>query len=337
MLNHLGMHPHHLIPRDVYMKNDIPVAGVRPPGRAPCRFGTDPATSVLDANCKAHELDNLYVVDTSFFPSIGAVNPALTAMANALRVGDHLSTPRLTARRHGEAQADGAPRARSASSTLAGLVQGITLVTFPAASSIFTSPTQYGLTQHAVRRDVPAAGRHGDRRLAARREAGAPARASSACSSSGWSPTSPHALLVVSAARHRATGRVAYPLLLLATACLGARLRADRPGAQHVRRRVPPRPRPTVRCWCSTRCSGWAPRWRRCSSRCSSGSGSGGGCPCCRPCLLAGAAAGRAPAAAAGRRRGRASARRLARPRGIPRGASGCSPASRCCTASARP
>ena len=41
-----------------------------------CRFGHDPATSVLDANCKAHEVDNLYVVDTSFFPSIGAVNPA---------------------------------------------------------------------------------------------------------------------------------------------------------------------------------------------------------------------------------------------------------------------
>ena len=54
------------------------------------RFGTDPATSVLDENCKTHELDNLYVVDTSFFPSIGAVNPALTAMANAIRVGDHL-------------------------------------------------------------------------------------------------------------------------------------------------------------------------------------------------------------------------------------------------------
>ena len=50
----------------------------------------DPATSVLDVNCKAHELDNLYVVDTSFFPSIGAVNPALTAMANAIRVGEHL-------------------------------------------------------------------------------------------------------------------------------------------------------------------------------------------------------------------------------------------------------
>ncbi len=55
------------------------------------RFGTDPATSVLDTDCKAHEVDNLYVVDTSFFPSIGAVNPALTAIANALRVGDHLT------------------------------------------------------------------------------------------------------------------------------------------------------------------------------------------------------------------------------------------------------
>jgi len=88
-LGHLGLHPHHLIPRDVYMKNDIPVAGcAHQAGTA--RFGRDPATSVLDTNCKAHELDNLYVVDTSFFPSIGAVNPALTAMANAMRVGEHL-------------------------------------------------------------------------------------------------------------------------------------------------------------------------------------------------------------------------------------------------------
>jgi choline dehydrogenase-like flavoprotein len=54
------------------------------------RFGTDPAESALDVNCRAHDVDNLYVVDTSFFPSSSAVNPALTAMANALRVGDHL-------------------------------------------------------------------------------------------------------------------------------------------------------------------------------------------------------------------------------------------------------
>jgi choline dehydrogenase-like flavoprotein len=89
MLSHLGMHPNHLIPRNLYMKNEISIGGVAHQAGT-VRFGTDPATSVLDVNCKAHELDNLYVVDTSFFPSIGAVNPGLTAMANALRVGDHL-------------------------------------------------------------------------------------------------------------------------------------------------------------------------------------------------------------------------------------------------------
>jgi choline dehydrogenase-like flavoprotein len=88
MLDGLDMHEH-LIQRSLYMKNDVGVAGVAHQSGT-CRFGTDPKTSVLDTNCKAHELDNLYVVDTSFFPSIGAVNPALTAMANALRVGDHL-------------------------------------------------------------------------------------------------------------------------------------------------------------------------------------------------------------------------------------------------------
>jgi choline dehydrogenase-like flavoprotein len=89
MLGHLGLHPDHLIPRRAYLKTTIPVAGCAHQAGT-CRFGTDPATSVLDVDCRAHEVDNLYVVDTSFFPSIGAVNPALTAMANALRVGDHL-------------------------------------------------------------------------------------------------------------------------------------------------------------------------------------------------------------------------------------------------------
>jgi choline dehydrogenase-like flavoprotein len=55
-----------------------------------CRFGTDPATSVLDLNCRTHDIDNLYVVDSSFFPSNAGVGPALTVIANALRVGDHL-------------------------------------------------------------------------------------------------------------------------------------------------------------------------------------------------------------------------------------------------------
>jgi choline dehydrogenase-like flavoprotein len=89
MLGHIGMHEHHLLPRHAYLKSEIPVAGVAHQAGT-CRFGTDPKTSVLNVDCRAHELDNLYVVDTSFFPSIGAVNPALTAMANALRVGDHI-------------------------------------------------------------------------------------------------------------------------------------------------------------------------------------------------------------------------------------------------------
>lgn len=88
MLKHLDMHEH-LIPNNVYFGKHIPLAGV---GHqcGTCRFGHDPKTSVLDVNCKAHDLDNLYVVDASFFVSIGAVNPSLTIIANALRVGDHL-------------------------------------------------------------------------------------------------------------------------------------------------------------------------------------------------------------------------------------------------------
>ena len=89
MLGHLGMEHDHLLGHHAYLRNEIPVAGVAHQAGT-CRFGADPATSVLNTDCRAHEVDNLYVVDTSFFPSIGAVNPALTAMANALRVGDHL-------------------------------------------------------------------------------------------------------------------------------------------------------------------------------------------------------------------------------------------------------
>jgi choline dehydrogenase-like flavoprotein len=77
------------IPRWSVLGQQIPIAGIAH-NCGTVRFGHDPATSALDVNCKAHDLDNLYVVDTSFFPSSSAVNPALTAMANALRVGDHL-------------------------------------------------------------------------------------------------------------------------------------------------------------------------------------------------------------------------------------------------------
>jgi len=89
IMNHTGIAEHHVLGKNFYMDMSIPVAGCAHQAGT-CRFGTDPATSVLDVNCKAHELDNLYVVDTGFFPSIGAVNPALTAMANALRVGEHI-------------------------------------------------------------------------------------------------------------------------------------------------------------------------------------------------------------------------------------------------------
>jgi choline dehydrogenase-like flavoprotein len=88
LLQHLDMHPH-LVPRNLFVDNRIPLAGVAHQNGT-VRFGRDPKTSALDANCRAHDVDNLYVVDGSFFPSSGAVNPALTIMANALRVGDHI-------------------------------------------------------------------------------------------------------------------------------------------------------------------------------------------------------------------------------------------------------
>jgi len=90
MLGKLGMHEHHLLDRSLYLHKSMPI-GATAHQAGTVRFGRDRATSALDVNCKAHDLDNLYVVDTSFFPSIGAVNPSLTAIANALRVGDHLT------------------------------------------------------------------------------------------------------------------------------------------------------------------------------------------------------------------------------------------------------
>jgi len=84
----LEIHPH-LFDRSLYLGQNIPIGGTAHQAGT-MRFGTDPAQSVLDVNCKAHEIDNLYVTDASFFPSIGAVNPTLTIIANALRVGDHV-------------------------------------------------------------------------------------------------------------------------------------------------------------------------------------------------------------------------------------------------------
>ena len=87
-LNGAGAHSV-LMERSLYLGKDVPIGGTaHQAGTA--RFGADPATSVLDLDCKAHELDNLYVADASFFPSIGAVNPTLTIVANALRVADRI-------------------------------------------------------------------------------------------------------------------------------------------------------------------------------------------------------------------------------------------------------
>ncbi len=83
-----GAHPV-MVERSLYLGKDIPISGTaHQAGTA--RFGVDPASSALDLDCRAHELDNLYVTDASFFPSIGAVNPTLTIIANALRVAAHI-------------------------------------------------------------------------------------------------------------------------------------------------------------------------------------------------------------------------------------------------------
>ena len=88
ILSHLDNHTH-LFPNKTYLSQEIPIAGCAHQ-TGTLRFGKDPKTSVLDLDCKMHGIDNLYVVDGSFFPSIGAVNPTLTIIANALRVAEKI-------------------------------------------------------------------------------------------------------------------------------------------------------------------------------------------------------------------------------------------------------
>lgn len=86
--------------QEVLKATDKQSRGIHPYGSVPlevvahqcgtCRFGENPKTSVLNLNCRTHDVQNLYVVDSSFFPSSAAVSPALTVIANALRVGQHL-------------------------------------------------------------------------------------------------------------------------------------------------------------------------------------------------------------------------------------------------------
>lgn len=89
MCDKTDIHPH-LFERKLYLGKDTPIGGTAHQAGT-LRFGEDPMTSVLDTDCRAHGIDNLYVTDASFFPSIGAVNPTLTIVANALRVADHLA------------------------------------------------------------------------------------------------------------------------------------------------------------------------------------------------------------------------------------------------------
>ena len=89
LLTHVDAHPN-LLHRSLYLGKDIPVGGTAHQAGT-MRFGVDARSSVLNLDCRAHGVDNLYAVDAGFFPSIGAVNPTLTIVANALRVGDHLA------------------------------------------------------------------------------------------------------------------------------------------------------------------------------------------------------------------------------------------------------
>jgi choline dehydrogenase-like flavoprotein len=88
LLEHIGCE-RKLFRNNLYLGKKIPIAGVAHQCGT-VRFGTDPKTSALDINCKAHDLDNLYVVDAGFFPSASAVNPSLTIIANSLRVGSRI-------------------------------------------------------------------------------------------------------------------------------------------------------------------------------------------------------------------------------------------------------
>ena len=88
LLNESGMYSS-ILDFNLSIAKEMPLAALAHQNGT-LKFGIDPTNSVLDLNCKTHEIDNLYVVDSSFFVSSSAVNPSLTIMANAIRVGEHL-------------------------------------------------------------------------------------------------------------------------------------------------------------------------------------------------------------------------------------------------------
>lgn len=80
-----------MIGRHTYVGGRLGISGVAHQNGT-ARFGADPTTSVLDVDCRLHDVDNTYVVDARFFVSASAVNPTLTIIANALRVADGIAT-----------------------------------------------------------------------------------------------------------------------------------------------------------------------------------------------------------------------------------------------------
>ena len=98
----VDIHPH-LLDRRLYFGKDVPVGGTAHQAGT-MRFGEDPEHVRARSGLPSHEVDNLYVVDASFFPSIGAVNPTLTLIANSLRVAD------IVAARLGAGSVRGSPQ-----------------------------------------------------------------------------------------------------------------------------------------------------------------------------------------------------------------------------------
>lgn len=88
ILKHTGFDHHHF-EGQLYLNKEVPIGAVAHQVGT-CVFGKNKDKSVLNLHCQAHDHDNLYVVDGSFFSSSSAVNPGLTIMANAIRIGEHL-------------------------------------------------------------------------------------------------------------------------------------------------------------------------------------------------------------------------------------------------------
>ena len=239
MLADLGFHQksHQ---RGVYLHEGMNVAATaHQAGTA--RFGPDPASSVLDVNCKAHELDNLYVVDSSFFVSIGAVNPTLTIIANALRVENtswsgclelglwshkerreqrERDGPQRTSKRCCNPESDTGTSARDHHRVRHRIVPRTQPGGLPGCRQHPAVTHRVRPLEESLRPSLPSSGNHGHRRhrwLCRRWPADS---ASSGCCSRGCMANTVAMGLLVASDPVR-TDAIAYPMLLVATAALG--------------------------------------------------------------------------------------------------------------------